>query len=276
MKKIYFLTLFLAVQLFANSQNSVCDSTGNFIVYSNYDGGTLRLSVDVNIPNIQIGIVSYEDDSVIISGPFAANVAKVVYAGYYNSSNVHCSPNIGVKGVYGVPSNIVSINFVPAATLSNGNGNGSIICNYSCNASTNQGGCNTPDQIVDYFYNQFPGSKMYYHQTQYGCWTGNYLVSGGGNCCIVPITTGIEGATQVVNNLFFPNPAQNELRIQLGSNEIRKTIELYSLSGYLLKETNLLEGLSIGKISLEGLAAGVYVAVLKEGTTRKVQRIVIQ
>jgi hypothetical protein len=276
MRKIYMLAFIFAFLFVAKSQNAVCDSTGNFIVYSNYDGGTLRLSVDVNIPNLQIGIVSYEDDSVVIGGPYASNVTKVVYAGYYNSSNVHCTPNISMKGVYGVSSNIVSINFMPVATLSNPNGDGNIICNYSCNASTNQGGCNTPDQIVDYFYNQFPGSKMYYHYTQYGCWSGSYLVSGGGNCCIVPITTGMEGVTQMVTNLFFPNPAQNELNVRITPSEQEQSVQLFTLSGYLVKEIQLQGGVTTGKIALEGLSSGVYIAVLKNGTSKKVQRIVIQ
>lgn len=58
-----------------------------------------------------------------------------------------------------------------------------IVCNYSCDTNTNQGGCNTPDQIVAYFLNVF-GGKLRYHFTQYGCWNGTYKRSDGGNCCV--------------------------------------------------------------------------------------------
>lgn len=274
MKSIYLAVLCLLFCFSAQSQNSFCDTTGNIIIYSNYDGGTLRLSIDQNIPNLQVGIVSYEDDSVVIGGPFAGNVTKVVYAGYYNSGNIHCTPNVGVKGVYGVPSNIVTINFMPAATLPNSNGYNSIICNYSCNASSNQGGCNTPDQIVDYFYNQFPGSKLYYHHTQYGCWSGSYLVSGGGNCCILPITTGISGGTQLVEHLFYPNPAKNNLQVSLDADGGMNVIQLFSLQGEKIRELSF--EAPNATIDLSGISSGIYMAVLQRGNQRKVQRIVIE
>jgi PKD repeat protein len=70
----------------------------------------------------------------------------------------------------------------PASVLADSDGNGSIICAYSC-SDGNQGGCNTAEQVVAYFLNQFGGS-LYYYFTQYGCWaSGGYSVSNGGNCC---------------------------------------------------------------------------------------------
>src|SRR6185436_6148800 len=70
---------------------------------------------------------------------------------------------------------------------SNSNGYGSIICGYSCNNNTNQGGCNTVDQIEAYFLGYFSGSTLYAHKVQYGCWTGTQSVSVGGNCCPPPV-----------------------------------------------------------------------------------------
>ncbi|MFN8714144.1 MAG: hypothetical protein ACK5Z2_14950 [Bacteroidota bacterium] len=51
---------------------SVCDSTGNLIIYSNYDGGALQINVDVNIPNLRIGVVSYEFCRISIVGHLQA------------------------------------------------------------------------------------------------------------------------------------------------------------------------------------------------------------
>jgi len=39
---------------------SVCNPSGNLIIYSNYDGGILTINVDQNIPNLIIGISTYE------------------------------------------------------------------------------------------------------------------------------------------------------------------------------------------------------------------------
>ena len=274
MKSIYLIFLLLFACCCIKAQNSFCDTTGNIIIYSNYDGGALRLSIDQNIPNLQIGIVSYEDDSVLIGGPFVGNVTKVVYAGYYSSGNLNCSPNVSAKGVYGVPPNIVTINYVPPATLANPNGYNSIICNYSCSSNTNQGGCNTPDQIVDYFYNQFPGSKLYYHYTQYGCWSGNYLVSGGGNCCILPITTGLPGGTQLVDRLFYPNPAKNNLQVSVETDGYPNVVQLFSLQGEKIREV-VFES-KTAQIDLSEISPGIYMAVLQKGNQRKVQRVVVE
>lgn len=38
----------------------ICNPNGNLILYTNYDGGPLNIVIDQNIPNIRIGIVSYE------------------------------------------------------------------------------------------------------------------------------------------------------------------------------------------------------------------------
>jgi hypothetical protein len=70
MKKIYglFILAFVLAPMKNFSQTSFCDSTGNVAIYSNYDGGILRINVDTNIANLKIGIVGYENDSIIISG----------------------------------------------------------------------------------------------------------------------------------------------------------------------------------------------------------------
>ncbi|MCS6991958.1 MAG: PKD domain-containing protein [Chitinophagales bacterium] len=161
---------------------TLCDPNGNVIVYSNYDGGYLNISVDVNIPNLKVGITTYEDCEITLSGPYVGNVTQVIYAGF-QGDNMHCNPSPLTVKINGVPTSIVTILQYPPATWSNPFGNPFIICNYSCDSSSYQGGCNTPDQIVHFFLTQF-GGTLRYHYTQYGCWQGTYTVSNGGNCCV--------------------------------------------------------------------------------------------
>lgn len=251
------------------------------MIFSNYDGGTLRINVDQNIPNLRIGIVSYEDDSVIISGAFSANVTKVVYAGYFNSSNIHCNPNIGVKAVYGVSSTIVTISFMPVATYSNPNGDANIICNYSCSTTTNQGGCNTPDQLVAYFNTQFAAtnSNLLFHYTQYGCWGNNpYLISAGGNCCLVPTSTA-EIKNKLIQSIsLFPNPASTILYVEsnvISSDNVQ--LEIYDVIGEQVYSENFSTNGTISKaINVDDLASGMYTVRLICGNEQVVKRVVIE
>lgn len=66
----------------------LCNGTGNIVIYSNYDGGTLNINVDQDIPDLKIGICTYEPVEVNISGPFAGNVAEVLYAGFNSSAEI--------------------------------------------------------------------------------------------------------------------------------------------------------------------------------------------
>lgn len=160
-----------------------CKPDGNVIVYSNYDGGYLNIEIDEDIPNLKIGITTYEDCEVTISGAYASNVTQVIYAGF-QGDNQHCNPSPLETTVNGVDPGLVTVSFYPPVTWNNSNGwDYGIVCNYSCDSANNQGGCNTPDQIVHYYLTEFSGI-LYYHFTQYGCWSGSYQVSEGGNCCI--------------------------------------------------------------------------------------------
>lgn len=161
-----------------------CNSTsGNVIIYSNYDGGRLNINVDQNISNLKIGVCSYEAVRVNITGTFASNVTQVVYAGFNGTSNTTCSPTVSAVSIIGVSSSITTITTLPAATVSDINGDASIVCGVDCQMS-NSGGCNTPGQLAHYFLTQMGGS-LRYQSIQYGCWSGTQNVSSGGNCCIV-------------------------------------------------------------------------------------------
>lgn len=187
MKKLLlaFSCLLLTVNI-AKAQQ-FCDPSGNLIIYSNYDGGNLTINVDVNIPNLKIGVVSYEACNIVITGTYASNVTDVAWAGF-NATNNHCGFAGSTVITSGSSNNV--INTLPPATLSNPNGMSTIMYSYACdNTGTNPGG-NTPDQIEHYFTTMFPGSIVRYHKSQYGCWSTE-LVSGGGNCCGSPVTLSV-------------------------------------------------------------------------------------
>jgi hypothetical protein len=185
MKSTLFLFLCSCLLLLAGPAHSqtLCNTNGNLVMFANYDGGVLNINCDVNIPNLKIGICTYEPVTINITGTFASNVTEVRYAGYVSTNNFHCNNSPSTTTITGVPSNITSINYLPQATLSNPNGYGSIVCAYSCPTTSSQGGCNTSDQVVDYFQTSMNAAMRSYY-TQYGCWsTTPYTVSTGGNCC---------------------------------------------------------------------------------------------
>ncbi len=176
MKK--FLTLLSFLPFLGYGQ--ICNPGGNVVIFSNYDGGVLNINVDANIPNLKIGVLSYEAVTVNLSGAFINNVTAVEYAGY-NGTSGSCGPTTTV--INGEPvTATTNIVFLPAATLSNPNGYSSMVCAYSCDNGSNQGGCNTVDQVEDYFLDLF-GGTLYSHTVQYGCWSGTKNASTGGNCC---------------------------------------------------------------------------------------------
>lgn len=181
--KILLLSLLSLCGFYAGAQ--VCNPNGNIVIFSNYDGGYLNINVDVNIPNLKIGIVSYEAVEVTFSGAFAGNITAIEYAGFNNGSNTSCGANIATTTFIGAPGGVTpNIEFVPPVTYSDPNGYVFIDCGYSCGTG-NQGGCNTAAQIYDYFATVFAGT-VYTHETQYGCWSGMQNISDGGNCCAAP------------------------------------------------------------------------------------------
>lgn len=173
MKKLLLLTCFVISTVFTVRAQGVCNPAQNIIIYSNYDGGTLNINIDENIPNIQIGLCSYETLTVNISGTYAGNVTKVLYAGYNDG---------GTTSVSGVPGAIVDILTYPPVYLADPDGNPYMVCAYECDTAYVPGGCNTVDQATDYFLTELTGGLRYSYY-QYGIWSGTYYFSDGGNCC---------------------------------------------------------------------------------------------
>jgi len=190
-KAFKIVLLILSLIFISKTYAQTCSPNGDLIVFSNYDGGQLNINVDVNIPNLKIGIVSYESAEIVISGAFAANVSEIIYAGIQGTGN-NCGPNIPNTTITGVPLANYSILTAPPVTSTNPNGyNFGIICGYSCDLNSSQGGCNTIDQIVNYF-NVNLGGTLYALSVQYNCWVNSttYTVSGlSGVCCSLPLLT---------------------------------------------------------------------------------------
>ncbi|MEM1219191.1 MAG: gliding motility-associated C-terminal domain-containing protein [Bacteroidota bacterium] len=185
MKRVGSLVLVLWLSLFSHNLWSQCAADGNIAVFSNYDGGYLTINVDQDIPDLKIGVVSYEPISVNFVGPFVNNITEVVYAGYQpqtGTGNFHCDNNLAITSIASVPNGTVTILNQPTATLADPNGNPSIICSYSCNTSSGQGGCNTTTQVEAFFSDYF-GSNLLFNKTQYACWCGVQDLSIPNDCC---------------------------------------------------------------------------------------------
>jgi PKD repeat protein len=185
------LSILFLCGTYASAQ--ICNQNGNIVIFSNYEGGTLNINVDVNIPNLKIGIVSYEAVEVNFSGAYVGNITGVEYAGYNNSPNINCSPNVATTVFTGHPGGVTpNIAFVPPVTYDDPNGYTFIDCGFSCDSGS-QGGCNTAAQIYDYFETIFSGT-VYTHETQYGCWGGvTKNLSTSGNCCAAPAAAPVAG-----------------------------------------------------------------------------------
>jgi gliding motility-associated-like protein len=180
-----------------NGTAQICNPAGNLIIYSNYDGGILTINVDQNIPNLKVGICTYEPIQVNFTGPFVGNITQVIYAGKNSSqNNNNCGLGNFPTTITGVPAAITTISppmnppqvgYVPV----HGNGAGpwgavTLGAAGFCDTLINTGGVNTPDEIVYYFLNA-TGGTLFFHKTQYNCWINETLnVSAGGTCCIQP------------------------------------------------------------------------------------------
>lgn len=214
---ISILYLLISTTLFGQTSFTPnCDPNGNWILFANYDGGNLNIVVDQNIPNLKIGICTYEPVNVTFSGPFVNTVTEVLYAGFNSAqNNNNCGFPISTSSFNGINPAILTVNVAPPVTIisppnpnyfniPNGWNNG-IICLYSCNVDANQGGCNTVDQVLAYFQSQF-GGVLRGLNVQYNCWDSNTpltVSAQAGNCCgaCVPDTVSLN---QIVCNDQLP------------------------------------------------------------------------
>jgi hypothetical protein len=261
---------------FTSLAQTVCDTSANVIIYSNYDGGALHINVDENISNLKIGVVSYEPDSIIISGTYSGNISEVRYAGYDDDNlHNHCgftTPTL----IVGAPTGADIIDIYPTVTLHNPNGESNIICNFLCDTSLDQQGCNTSDQIVDYFLQNFGGSLRFY-KTQYGCWTGIQNISTGGNCCI-GATTGIEEFEFKTRLNIFPNPHGGQFAISINNapNGNAKLTIIDKLGRIMIVKSFVIDKQEFTKeINLPDINRGVYFLKLHTNNGLFIQKMLI-
>ncbi len=220
--------LFAAALLSGHAQ--VCDPLGNLMLFSNYDGGIVTINVDQDIPNLVIGISTYEPVQVTITGPFAGNVMQVLYAGMNSSqNNNNCGQGNFTTSIAGVDPGIITINapmqppqvgYTPAHNNGTGSWGGVVIgAAGQCDTTVSTGGVNTPDELVFHFEVQ-TGASLYAHFTQYACWQNEVLnISDGGTCCIdvtpPPPTTGCDPAGNV---MIYSNYDGGVLNINVDQN----------------------------------------------------------
>jgi gliding motility-associated-like protein len=213
---ILILNLLISSTLFGQTSFTPnCDPNGNWILFANYDGGNLNIVVDQNIPNLKIGICTYEPVNVTFSGPFVNTITEVLYAGFNSAqNNNNCGFPISTSSFNGINPVILTVNVAPPVTIisppnpnyfniPNGWNNG-IICLYSCNVDANQGGCNTVDQVLAYFQSQF-GGVLRGLNVQYNCWDSNTpltVSAQAGNCCGACVPDAVSLNQTVCNDQF--------------------------------------------------------------------------
>ncbi len=259
----FFTVLLLTVlKTFSLHAQSTCSPQGNVVVFSNYDGGILNININEDIPNLKIGIATYEPTQVNIFGPFAANVVEVVYAGnnpLVGTGNLHCDAAIAVGsiGPLANPNATVSFLSFPPVTVfatvedtifpgvTNLVGyNGGIICCTSCSLTQSTGGVNNADQIIDYFSINF-GDPVRFLKTQYGCWCDTLDMGLPPSCCF-ELDDPVNGLILSASDLVVCTGQPVTLSVQGGSfstyqwssGQTMATIEVTTPGVYSVTATN--------------------------------------
>jgi hypothetical protein len=265
---------FSLLSLGSFAQPLVCDPAGNVIVYSGYDGGLLTIDVDEDIPDLKIGVLAYNAVRIVIGGDFVGNVTAVHYAGYNGDGGDYCQQGvISTTSIQGVPNNIEEILLYPPATLANAFGSSDMVCNYSCSITTSQGGCNTADQTEDYFRTVL-GGEVRFHFTQYACFNGPYLVSGGGNCCATDISTTVaHEAGPLTSVQVYPQPAGDLLYMKVQvARPMNATLEILDAQGRVLRTAPFAsQGSAVSTVPVADLATGRYLLRLYSAGQQAVQ-----
>lgn len=148
------------------SLGSHCETAAtNLVVIGNYQGGSFAINVDQHLPNLGIGLVSYEAMQVTIGGTYASDVVQVVHAGYEPGTTV-----AGVAAGSFVDQLLprVSPDAGPADLL--------------IDDIPNNPAPPTKAQIVAYFQAAMGGGTLAFHECQYDAYAGTLQISQGGTC----------------------------------------------------------------------------------------------
>ncbi len=283
------------------TSNTFCDTTGNLVVYSNYEGGVLNINCDVNIPDLKIGVCTYEPVQVNISGPYASNVTEVLYSGFNsNQNNVHCGTiTPSTTTINGVSSSIAqvltmpAIGYYPTHAFGQAYQSGIMVgASGQCDTLYPHGGGNTADEIVGHFLDTL-GGTLRFHHTQYGCWLGQTLnLSDGGTCCIgEQVVTNVPGVGSSANSnpgqsggtsstftsnstrsiALFPNPAIDYVEVQM-FDEGLKVVRFTNVLGRLEWVTTTYD--QSVTIPMENLPSGLYFVEVQSQDGRASQFVV--
>jgi hypothetical protein len=154
--------------LFCRTDSHCATPAANVIVLGNYQGGTFTINVDKHLPDLGIGLVSYDPMVVTITGTYASDVVQLVHAGYDPGSTVT-----------GAPSGVTLADFhLPRATPDGGPAD-VIVDDIGGVGSTDAG----ESQIAQYFVTTMGGAgTLDFHQCQYDAYAGTLAVSAGGTC----------------------------------------------------------------------------------------------
>jgi hypothetical protein len=274
------------------SPTQFCDINGNLVVYSNYDGGILNINCDVDIPNLKIGICTYEPVQVNISGPFASKVTQVLYSGFNsNQGNVHCGASTpATTTINGVNSSIAqvltmpSIGYFPSHAFGQAYQSGIMVgASGQCDTLYPHGGGNTADEIVGHFRDTL-GGALRFHHTQYGCWLGETRnLSDGGTCCIgeqiiqFKLESGGGTADQSTNSSsnqaikLVPNPSTDYVEVQMFDSGV-KVVRLTTLLGRL--EWTATTSENSVSVPVYDKPSGIYLIDVVSETGRSTQYLV--
>ena len=192
MKRLSSILLVFLLMVGTNAYNqTICDPAGNVMLYSNYDGGTLNINVDVDIPNLKIGITTYEIVDVNIFGAFVGNITEVIFAGFNAPAAIDGVDPALVTIYFTTTDNIAITNYLGDEIIPGFPPLVNCMVSGSGCSETETGGGNSSPQIVQFYLAEFgPGSILYGHWTDYSVFpAGDFLVSEGGNCCLEdPVT----------------------------------------------------------------------------------------
>ena len=167
----------------------ICDPSGNIMIYSNYEGGNLNIDVDADIPDLKIGISTYEFTNVTISGAFVDNVTEVVFAGFNAPSISGVDPAIVTE--YAAAIGDVAITSILGDLVIAGAPIVNCMVGAEGCGETADGGGNSSPQIVQFFLSYWDDDDAFYaNYTDYDAFPPcDFLISEGGNCCFSdPIT----------------------------------------------------------------------------------------
>ncbi|NPC84141.1 hypothetical protein HPC49_38765, partial [Pyxidicoccus fallax] len=157
-----------AASVGASNSFTVTAIPGNIFLFSNYDGGAYTLVVDQNLPNIQIGIVSYHASKVTLTGTYVGNVSAVRIVSFYP----------GESTVQGVESHKVQILPPEPVTHRQPYGGTTLICATGERVLTwHSGGCNSTTQVEEYFMAKFGEVSVLSHMSRYGVFSGSIPLS---------------------------------------------------------------------------------------------------